>query len=111
MSEPKTYYNSTALTTPELFEAIKLATIQNDRVMLIFKAKARPMSPSEVWQVYQAWFQGRIPLTSIRRSITVLNTNIVDYQYNIKVKAKLAKTGEYKIGIYGRREQLWEIAQ
>ncbi len=56
------YYNTTGLPTPELIEAIRKATIQDDRVILIYKAKNKPLTASNVWIIYKAWFQVNTPL-------------------------------------------------
>jgi len=97
MSETTPYYNTTNLVNAELFAAIDAAKIQNDRVMLIYKVKNRPMSASEVWQIYKTWFNNA-PLTSIRRSISTL------------VKSgKINYTSETKIGLYGRAERIWSL--
>jgi hypothetical protein len=86
------YYNTTNLTNSALFEAIEKATKQNERVMLIFKTKNRPMSASDIWQIYKTWFNN-CPLTSIRRAISS--------------QPELKKTGEFTEGLYGRPENLY----
>jgi len=107
MSEQTPFYQTTKMSLPDLLEAIDAAKIQNDRVMLIYKVKNRPMSASEVWQIYKTWFNNA-PLTSIRRSITNLAH---PHCYNgIPVTPiRLFDTGETKSGLYGRPERIWVL--
>jgi len=91
------YFNSTSYINSDLFAAIEAAKDQNDRVMLIFKTKNRPMSPSEVWQIYKTWYKS-CPLTSIRRSITTLTD-----------QGLLVDSALFRIGIYGRPERIWRL--
>lgn len=98
METPPIYFNTNNLTGSELTEAVRKATKQNDRVMLIYKAKNRPMSPSQVLDVYNAWFP-RCPLTSIRRSIT-----------NLTIHGFLTHTGTLRPGPFGAKEGVWELA-
>ncbi len=96
MSKKPIYYNSTGLTDAALFEAIEAAKIQDDRVKLIYQVKNRPMSASEVWQIYKTWFKGNPPITSIRRSInTLIGAGV------------LWPTTETRTGLYGRPERIW----
>ncbi len=94
MSEKPIFYNTTGLTDAALFEAIEAAKIQDDRVKLIYQVKNRPMSASEVWQIYKTWFTN-CPLTSIRRAITNLTPSY------------LTQTKETKEGLYKRPERIW----
>lgn len=96
--ETPPYYNTTNLSGTELDTARRKATKQNDRVMLIYKAKNRPMSPSEVHSIYQAWFN-RCPLTSIRRAITTLTPTY------------LTHTGTLRPGPFGAKEGVWRVAE
>lgn len=98
MTTPNVFHQTTPMTTGELLEAIESAETQNDRVMMIFKNKVRPMSPSEVHSIYQTWFT-RCPTTSIRRSIT-----------NLTIHGYLHHTGTYRPGPYKRAEGVWKLA-
>jgi hypothetical protein len=98
MGTPPIYFNSTGLSGYQLETAIRKATKQNDRVILIYKAKNRPMSPSEAHSIYQAWFN-RCPLTSIRRAITTLTPTY------------LTHTGTLRPGPFGAKEGVWELAE
>ena len=97
--ETPPYYNTTNLSGYQLETAIRKATKQNDRVILIYKAKNRPMSPSEVHSIYQAWFP-RCPLTSIRRAITCLT-----------IQGFLTHTGTLRPGPFGAKEGVWELSE
>ncbi len=99
METPPIYFNSTGLSGTELDTARRKATKQNERVMLIYKAKNRPMSPSEVHSIYQAWFN-RCPLTSIRRAITTLTDS-----------GQLTHTGTLRPGPFGAKEGVWRVAE
>ena len=99
MSEPTVFYNTIGLSGEELQKAISKATIQDDRIFMIMQIKARPMSASVIWGVYQAWFNN-CPITSIRRSLS-----------NLKQYGSIRWTGEYKKGIYGKPERLWEVVK
>ncbi len=76
METPPIYFNSTGLSGYQLETAIRKATKQNDRVMLIYKAKNRPMSPMRyiLWILTRHGSTGG-PLTSIG-SIAALITNL-----------------------------------
>ena len=98
METPPIYHNSTGLSGYQLETAIRKAIKQNDRVMMIYKAKNRPMSPSEVHSIYQAWFN-RCPLTSIRRAITTLTPTY------------LTHTGTLRPGPFGAKEGVWKLSK
>jgi len=109
MNQP--YYNSTNLVNAELLAAIESATKQNDRVMLIFRTKQRPMSPSEVHGIYQTWFN-RCPLTSIRRAMSTLSCSLYINRWTDNTciyEAELEKTDEMRPGIYGKPEHVWQL--
>jgi len=99
MSEQPAYYNTTGLSGEELQKSISKAVTQDDRVMYIMKKNDRPMSASTIWGKYRANF-GNCPLTSIRRSLS-----------NLKQYGSIRWTGEYKKGIYGKPERLWEVVK
>lgn len=98
MSETPAYYNNTNIDGKNLLEAIEAAQKQNDRIMVIFKAKNRPLSPSQVYDTYTAWFHGRTPITSIRRAMS-----------NLSVNGLLEKTSEMTRGMYGKPEYKWRM--
>jgi len=89
------YYNTNNLTLDELKEAVTSAKSQNLRVLEIFKG-LKLASPSTVYLIYNDFFEGKTPITSIRRAINTL-TN----------KGDLEKTYTTRRGIFGRKEYLW----
>ena len=93
------FYNTTNLTGNDLQQAVDAATKQNDRVILIYKAKNRPMSPSQVLDVYNAWWP-RCPITSIRRAIT-----------NLTIHGFLSHTGTLRPGPFGAKDGVWKLAE
>ena len=106
METPPIYFNTNNLTGAELTEAVQKATKQNERVMLIYKAKNRPMSPSEVWNTYNAWFN-RSLIGSIRRSIT--NLSATEDRKGNPITPKLTHTGTLRPGPFGAKEGVWEL--
>lgn len=67
MPHKTTDYNS-----EDLMELIDRCKVQDDRVMLIFRAKAKELTPRMVFDTYRAWFPGYVILQSVRRSISDL---------------------------------------
>ncbi len=108
MSEQTAFYNTTGLKNEDLMAAIESAKKQDDRVLLIFQVKSIPLSASDVWKTYKAWFPNNTPLTSIRRSISNLASNVYLKDVIVK-KAQIKKTTFTKEGIYGKPEFLWTI--
>ncbi len=106
--ETPPYYNTTNLSGTELDTARRKATKQNDRVLLIYKAKNRPMSPSEVWNTYNAWFD-RSLIGSIRRSIT--NLTATEDRKCRPIIPKLQHTGTLRPGPFGAKEGVWKLAE
>lgn len=97
MKKQKNYFDTTKLPKNQLKEAVNKATVQDKRVLTIFKRKKRPMTPAEVWDVYCKLYPA-CPITSIRRSMTVLTE-----------KGKLEKTDKLKKGIYGKPNHVWRL--
>jgi len=89
------FFNTVKLPAPELKAEKVQASIQNDRVLEIFRAKGK-LTPLEAWRAYCDVFP-ECPATSIRRSITVL-TGL----------GLLTKTNEMKKEIYGKPNYIWE---
>jgi len=89
------YYNTTKIQGERLKEAKEKTETQEERIFKIFKDYKKPLSASEVWDIY-----GQIlaPLTSIRRGLTVL-----------MAQGKLIKTPYQKTGIYGMPEYYYDI--
>lgn len=99
MSNQLSFFNTTQLTGEVLQTCIEQAKNQDELVMELFNAR-KTLSPSDCWQllVRTGKIEGTTPLTSIRRSITVLTK-----------KGKLKLTDKQKVGIFGRPEGIWEL--
>jgi Tfp pilus assembly PilM family ATPase len=108
METPHIYHNSTNLSGYQLETAIRKATKQNDRVILIYKAKNRPMTPSEVWNTYNAWFD-RSLIGSIRRSIT--NLSATEDRKGRPIIPKLQHTGTLRPVPFGAKEGVWRVVE
>lgn len=91
--DPPAFYNTTNEAGSTLREYRFKAADQTDRVLaeMIRLGKA---SPSRVGSAFPS-----VPLTSIRRAMTVLTG-----------RGLLVKLDERVIGAYGRREHVWAIA-
>lgn len=100
MSEQPHFYNTLNINGQNLLNAIESAKKQEDRIMVIMQAKRRPMSPSQILEVYKSWFTGNTPLTSIRRALT-----------NLTNSGKLEKTETQVPGIYGQSEHKWRLPE
>ena len=98
MTNNNSYFNTTSLFGDDLKACVSQAVKQDDRVLAIFKIKGCELTPAEAWAIYCDCFPD-CPLTSIRRSITVLTD-----------KGKLIKTGEMKDGIFGKPNYKWRAA-
>lgn len=90
------FFNTIDLKGTELAEATNQAQKQDERVLRIFKLY-RKMTPFECWNVYNLFFP-EAPVTSIRRSMTVL-TN----------KGFLEMCDEMKKEILGKPNHYWKI--
>ncbi len=89
-----TYYNTIPLSGEALKEKREKTMSQDDIILELFR-KHKRFSPS---QIYQRQFAGKCPITSVRRSITNLTRN-----------GFLQKTGETVKGLYGDKENVWEL--
>lgn len=92
------YFVTTRLEPEELAAAIERATGQDDAVLALFRAHVA-LSPSTCHALYlEATGKRLTPLTSIRRSITVLT----------KARA-LTKTPKQIGGPFGMPEHVWSL--
>jgi hypothetical protein len=92
------YFVTTRLTADELNQAIERATNQDDVVLAMFR-RFGAMTPSRCWTHYRAATgKHATPLTSIRRSISVLTKARV-----------LVKTDEQKLGPMNMPERVWRL--
>lgn len=86
------YFNTTHAIGDQLLEYHQKAEDQNDVVMAVMKVRRR-MSPS----MLVPYFPANTPLTSIRRSMTVLTK-----------RGLLIKLDEKVPGNFGRQEHVWK---
>tara|TARA_Y100001951_G_scaffold98087_1_gene98513 strand:+ start:1232 stop:1519 length:288 start_codon:yes stop_codon:yes gene_type:complete len=91
-----TYYNTTKQKGEQLKASWKRTETQDKIIMEYFRRHGRA-TPSQVW-LHFVEHEGKVPITSIRRSITNLTS------YNM-----LLKTEKKKEGIYGRPEYVWRL--
>lgn len=90
-----TYFNTTSETNPQLADYRDQAASQQDRILLWFHRNGKPASPSMVWAQV---FDGKTPITSVRRAMTCLaNDNL------------LVRSDRKRDGIYGRPEHFWKL--
>ncbi len=92
----KQFYNTIHLEGQELAQAKEQTGLQDQRILAIFQ-KGGKLTPVEAWEAYCRDFPAP-PLTSIRRSITVLTG-----------KGQLLKTTEMREGKYGKKNFVWKI--
>jgi|TARA_R100001480_G_C4693864_1_gene176541 predicted ArsR family transcriptional regulator len=90
------YYNTTREKGKQLKVNWNKSESQDIKVMEYFN-KHKEASPSQVWMSFVK-DGGRVPMTSIRRSIT----NLTQDNYLIKSEKK-------KQGYYGRPEYIWSL--
>lgn len=98
-----TYYNTTNQSGAALTLSVKNAKNQNEAVLMYFQCRSvvQPyISPSEVYYglLNLGIIGTKVPMTSIRRSITTLTK-----------KGKLVKTQTKVEGAYGREEYCWTV--
>jgi len=99
MTEPTPFYNTTGMPLAELTQHIEKAKKQNERVLLILKAKGYPMTSYKIWQVYKSWWPERVKEESLRRSLT-----------NLSYEWKVIKCAEKEMGGYGINIHKWRLA-
>ncbi len=90
------YYDTTKASQQDRASYQQKAKSQSVAIMKWFCTQRKPASPSEV---LNAVFNGSVPITSVRRSMTDLSNAGV-----------LKKTNETVDGIYGRPEHKWTLA-
>ena len=91
----KEYYNTLQEEGFGLKKSESKAKKQKDRIFAIYKHTLRPMTPAEIWDNY-GFKKDNIPLTSIRRAIT-----------NLESDGLLRKTDILKQGLYGKSNFCW----
>lgn len=93
----KSFFNTTGETN-NLPEYNSKAATQNERVLRILMEAKTHLTPFEILARYSAYYKSRTPITSIRRSLTVLTK-----------KEKLEKVDIKKNGNWGRPNYQWRI--
>ena len=91
------FFNTTELKPEPLALAIAQACNQNERVLKIFKRMDCKLTPLQVSEIYNNIYP-ECPVTSLRRSITVLTT-----------KGLLVKCNEQRNEKYGHPNYYWRI--
>lgn len=91
------FFNTTNLKNPELKSAISDAMSQDDRILEYFKLHPNNgFTPAEIASLTS--LHPNTPITSVRRSITVLTK-----------KGCLEKTDIQKPGMYGKPNYCWRL--
>ena len=96
MKQGELFFNTINLTGADLAESRAKNGTQDARMLELFR-KYRRMTPVEALRAYNGLYD-EIPLTSARRSITVLT--------GLKMLRKLP---DMKMGLYGKPNFVWEI--
>lgn len=96
MTKQLSFFNTISLKGEELKEATEKAMVQEDMVLFIM-CDGQEYTPFEVQEIYNRIFSP-VPITSIRRAITVLTD-----------KGKLEKLDEMKEGNYGKPNHKWRL--
>lgn len=90
------FFNTINLKGEELKEAVIICNKQETRILEIMKYRGE-MTPFEVSKLYDGFYDP-VPITSIRRAMTVLTE-----------KGKLEKLDEMKEGNYGKLNHKWRV--
>jgi hypothetical protein len=94
------FINTIGLKGDALKKARRDCVTQEERILNIFRTHNREMTPFEVEYIYERMY-ARIPITSIRRSITLLTTK----------HKQLVKCDNMKPGLYGQPNHTWKLAE
>ena len=90
------YYNTTNKTGSELTASKEKAVYQKDIVLAIFKKFKQQFAPHQVHNLYPDSY--KVPLTSIRRAMSVLTR-----------RGDLEKTDKKVVGPYAEPVHLWKL--
>jgi len=90
------YFNTTRLKNPELQECKEKAQSQTEAVLKFFQKYGE--YNWNCWEVFKYLKLKNVPITSIRRSITVLTQ-----------AGKLVETGNMRVGSYGRKCKCYKL--
>lgn len=91
------FYATTPLTVQERAQVIARAEHQDERVLAVYRASDRPLTPSEAHQQLEACGH-REPVTSIRRAINTLTK-----------AGALVKLSQTERGPWGSLEHKWDL--
>ena len=89
------YYNTLNEEGQDLKRSESKSKKQKDQIFAIYRHTLRPMTPAEIWEGY-GFKSANVPLTSIRRAIT-----------NLESEGLLEKTDIQKPGVYGKQNYCW----
>jgi hypothetical protein len=92
------YFNSTNQNQKTVDAREKTNKNQNELVAQIFREHPKKMTPFEVCELFEKYYQKTVPITSIRRAITRLTEACI-----------LSKLNSRKQGNYGRENYTWII--
>lgn len=92
----KTFYNTTSESGAALQQYRTKAHTQDDFILELFKKTGMALTPSQVWK--SLFDTSRVPITSVRRSIT-----------NLTKQGLLKNTLKKRAGHFGRPEYEWQI--
>jgi len=90
------FFNTNGLSGDQLAAAISSAKTQEEKVLFLFRINGVSMSPHEVHTKWIQYFD-EVPLTSIRRAMSVLVS-----------RHKLIKTDQLVQGKYGKPNYRWK---
>jgi predicted transcriptional regulator len=91
------YYNTTNINGKFLSDAVKKAKSQNDKILnFMLENPNKKYTPEHV---HDLLFSENVPLTSVRRSFSVLQG-----------KGMITKTKEKVLGKYGRPVYVWVLS-
>ena len=91
----KSYYNTLNESATDAKKSETKAKKQKDQIFAIYRHTKRPMTPAEIWESY-GYKNSNVPLTSVRRAIT-----------NLETEGLLKKTDIQKPGVYGKMNHCW----
>ena len=95
MSQQLNFFNETGIDSKELDVLNGTAKNQNERIYVIMKQTGKKYTPFQLHTEYSRKYSA-IPLTSIRRAMTVLTE-----------QGKLKKLDKQKAERFGKRNFLW----
>ena len=100
------FYNTNSEVGQELRTSKEKAKIQENRILSFFQTSlSKSFTPEESWNaIWPINDRSKPPITSVRRAISDLGNTKNDPNK----KAKLYKTGEMRMGLYGKPVHCWK---